>query len=217
MDVIQDIRTGFGSARDQGSRPTCFAFALSDTHAFERAPCDVLSAEHLFFHSAQRMPGWAADHAVTVDAGLEALKLDGQCAETGWPYLAAIPAPLSQWKPPATAKPVFKRSSDVLTPDVDHVVVALASGRPAVMTMLLGERFLTPVNGIVIPGDGDADVDYHAVVAVGHGLLGGERAILVRNSWGAGWGIDGHAWVIEPYVQPRLLNVIMVSNKETVS
>jgi Papain family cysteine protease len=217
VDVIQDIRTGFGPPRDQGSRPTCLAFALSDTHAFERAPFDVLSAEHLFFHSAQRTPGWAADDAVTVDAGREALKLDGQCAESGWPYLAAIPAPPSQWKPPATARPVFKRSSDVLTPDMGHVVAALASGRPTIVTMLLGERFLMPVNGIVVPGAGDADVDYHAVVAVGHGLLGGVRAILVRNSWGARWGIDGHAWVTEPYMQPRLLNVIMVSNKEMVS
>jgi hypothetical protein len=217
MDVIQDIRTGFGPARDQGSRPTCFAFALSDAHAFERAPCDELSAEYLFFHSAKRTSGWAPDEPITVDAGLEALKLDGQCTETGWPYLAAIPAPLSQWQPPATATPVFKRSSDVLAPDVNEVVVALASGRPAILTLLLGERFLTPVNGIVVPGGGDADVGYHAVVAVGHGMFGGERAILVRNSWGAAWAIDGHAWVTEPYVQPRLVNIVMVSNKEMVS
>lgn len=215
--MIQDIHNSFGPARDQGSRPTCFAFALSDAHAFERAPCDTLSAEHLFFHSAHRTPGWLIHEAVTVDAALDALKLDGQCAETGWPYLAAMPVPVSQWKPPATATPVFKRSSDVLAPKIDHVVAALGSGRPAILTMLLGERFLTPVNGTVVPGSGDADVDYHAVVAVGHGLLGGERAILVRNSWGAAWGIDGHAWLTEPYVQPRLCNIVMVSNKEMVS
>ena len=196
--MIQDIRNSLGPARDQGNRPTCLAIALSDAHAFERAPCDVLSAEHLFFHSAHRTQGWMAHEAVTVDAALEALKLDGQCAETGWPYLAAVPVPVSQWKPPATATPVFKRSSYVLAPKIDLVVAALGSGRPAILTMLLGERFLTPVNGTVVPGGGDADVDYHAVVAVGHGLLAGERAILVRNSWGAGWGIDGHAWVTEP-------------------
>src|SRR5262249_32155467 len=143
-------------------------------------------------------PGWLAHEAVTVDAALEALELDGQCAETGWPYLAAIPVPVSQWKPPATATPVFKRSSNVLTPEIDHVVAALGSGRPAILTILFGERFLTPINGTVVPGNGDADVGYHAVVAVGHGLLGGELAILVRNSWGAAWGIDGHAWVTEP-------------------
>jgi C1A family cysteine protease len=74
-----------------------------------------------------------------------------------------------------------------------------------------------PVNGVIVPGNGDADVDFHAVVAVGHGRIGEERAILVRNSWGDTWGIGGHAWVSELYLQPRLHEVALLSNKEMLS
>ena len=215
--MLQDLRTSFGPARNQGSRPTCLAFALSDAHAVQRTPSDVLSAEHLFYHSARRTPGWLAHEGVGLNAALAALKADGQCAETGWPYLNALPADLAHWVPPATAVPVFKRLSEVLLASVDDVVAGLTSGRPAILTVLLGERFYTPVNGIITPGSGDADVDYHAVVAVGHGTIGSERAILVRNSWGKSWGVDGHAWVSEPYMQPRLHNVVLISEKEMLS
>jgi len=33
IDVVCDIRHRFGPARDQGMRPTCLAFAVSDAHA----------------------------------------------------------------------------------------------------------------------------------------------------------------------------------------
>ncbi len=36
--VQQDLRFRFGTARDQGARPTCLAFAASDTHAALRTP-----------------------------------------------------------------------------------------------------------------------------------------------------------------------------------
>ena len=53
----------------------------------------------------------------------------------------------------------------------------------------------------------------HAVVAVAHGLIGTERAVLVRNSWGADWGLAGHAWLPETYLAPRLTHVALLKEE----
>jgi C1A family cysteine protease len=101
--------------------------------------------------------------------------------------------------------------------NVDSVIAALDGGNPAVMTMLIGERFYAPIDGLITEGTGDPDTTYHAVVAVGHGKNKSERVILVRNSWSAGWGQGGHAWVTEAYIKPRLHAVALVSKTEMIS
>jgi hypothetical protein len=54
MSVITaavDLRSLFGTARNQGSRPTCLAFAASDTHAALRSGWVPLSCEYAFYQA----------------------------------------------------------------------------------------------------------------------------------------------------------------------
>lgn len=53
ITVVNDLRGRFGPARDQGARPTCLAFAMSDAHAATRNGWTALSCEYLFFHAKQ--------------------------------------------------------------------------------------------------------------------------------------------------------------------
>ncbi|OAN46172.1 toll/interleukin-1 receptor domain-containing protein [Magnetospirillum moscoviense] len=54
---------------------------------------------------------------------------------------------------------------------------------------------------------GDSDTPHrHAVVGVGTAYSPeGDLHVLVRNSWGAGWGLNGHAWLSISYLEKRLL------------
>ncbi len=205
------MRVRFGPARNQGTRPTCLAFALSDAHAAARASIEALSAEHLYFHAVQRMPSADSTGGIALPTALDALRDDGQCAETGWPYLAALPADLGTWSPPASAAPVFRRDSTIQSDQLEDLVTCMEASRPMLLTMLLGERFYRPVNSIVDAGPSDRDTAYHALVAIGLGRTPVERAVLVRNSWGPTWGDGGSCWVTESYLRPRLYQTALIS------
>jgi hypothetical protein len=53
ITVRKDLRGRFGPARDQKARPTCLAFAMSDSHAATREPWSELCCEFLFYSAKQ--------------------------------------------------------------------------------------------------------------------------------------------------------------------
>ena len=73
--------------------------------------------------------------------------------------------------------------------------------------------------GIIQPSAGEVPepARRHAVVAVGHGTIQGERTILVRNSWGPGWGVAGHGWLTEGFIAPRLFATALLTEDVDVS
>jgi C1A family cysteine protease len=71
--------------------------------------------------------------------------------------------------------------------------------------------------GIVSGVGGDDPVRRHAVVAVGCGRARGEDAILIRNSWGASWGLEGHAWLPKSYLAPRITSLAILTEAADVS
>ncbi|AYV48966.1 peptidase C1 [Caulobacter flavus] len=215
ISVQIDLRNRLGPARDQGRRPTCLAFAASDAHAGLRAPWPPLSCEAAFFH-AQRRAKRPSQVGATLPSIIEALAEDGQPLETVWPYLATLPEP---WAAPDFNDPVYHCIGAPAAPSWDHLVASLESGRLVLMLMMLSQGFFTPdAFGVVQLHSGPPDPAIrHAVLAVGHGEVGGEPAVLVRNSWGNGWGVDGHAWLPRSYVAASLFGTALFKEKSDVS
>ena len=212
--VHRDLRSLFGPARDQGIRPTCLAFAASDAHAALRSPWSPLSCEFAFYH-AQRRAGRPPTSGASLGYMLTALKEDGQPIESDWPYLDILPAELDDYSPP-TGVTVYRRSGEPRGGGVDEIVRMLDCGQPALILMMLSDAFYMPNSeGMVAapPGEGPDPLRRHAIVGVGHGSVEAERAILVRNSWGADWGQTGHAWLPESYLAPRLTRVALLKEE----
>jgi Papain family cysteine protease len=206
ITVSVDLRALFGPARNQGARPTCLAFAASDTHAALRAGWTPLSCEYAFYQ-AQRRAGRPPDTGALLSSMLEALREDGQPEESGWPYLPATPTDTASWAPPPEVGVIFGRNGKTAVHAVDRVIQELEQGRPMIILLMLSRAFYQRhPQGVVDPASDERPEPErrHAVVAVGHGTVDGQRTILVRNSWGPNWGDAGYGWLTERFLGPRI-------------
>jgi hypothetical protein len=217
--VSVDLRPLFGAARNQGPRPTCLAFAASDAHAGLRSGWVLLSCEYLFYH-AQRRARRPPSKGAVLSSVLDALRNDGQPEEEGWPYLAATPVDPSAWVPPADIGRLFGRAGEESHATVDRVIYELDQGRPVIILLTLSRAFYAPTaQGVVHPASGEVPepARRHAVVGVGHGAVDGQRAILIRNSWGPRWGDVGYGWLTEDFLHPRVFAAATLMEEVDVS
>lgn len=212
---IRDLSQLFGDARDQGARPTCLAFAASDHHAALRDGWTPLSCEFAFYH-AQRRGGRGPGVGAALCDMLTAIREDGQPPEAVWPYTPAPITDLNAWGPPAGPAPLYRRDGERRNDTFELILALIDGGQPALILMMLSDAFYQPnADGVVSPAVGDPPDPKrrHAVVAVAHGLLGEERAVLVRNSWGTDWGLAGHAWLTESFLVPRLTRIAVLTEE----
>lgn len=199
LSWIVDSRSGWPDLSDQGPRPTCLSMAITAAHEYEVRTS--LSAEYLHWATGQYPGGRGNPHAAA-----QALRNDGQPPHEQWPYDVATDDRDGQYAPPATVKgPYNCRRADRYLADLDGVIAELGQGRWPIVALRVTDAFAAAGSGIVLPdGPGRAG---HAVLAVGvlavsgtslepH-LHDGERLLCVRNSWGAGWGVDGHKLISE--------------------
>jgi hypothetical protein len=218
VDALIDLRSEFGPARDQGHRYTCLAFAASDTHAALRSGWQPLSCEYAFF-KAQKRAARPPTRGAVLNHMLDAIRLDGQPAETQWPYSPVDPDPW-EWAPPPRVDPLYARNGSAHHKDVSWLIKVLDQGTPAIVLMMLSASFYAKQPGNLIDEAPNEKADSsirHAVIAVGHGTTGSQRAVLVRNSWGSSWGNGGYAWLTERYLAARMFAAALLLEDVSVS
>jgi hypothetical protein len=201
-----DMRSELPSARDQGDRPTCLAFALSDAHMVAARRSGLLAPDYLHFHAARRA-GVGLNAGVDLGSALEALGTDGQPLEAECPYADNRE---ESWTPPSEVSAVWTRASTQLVGTASEILEgALLAKRAHLVVLRISRSFHMPDPiSHAVKEDGGTDRRLHAVVIVGLTLAGGATSFLARNSWGTGWGQDGHAWLPRSYVDARAVEVV---------
>lgn len=203
--VLCDLSGHLGGARDQGTRRTCVAFAASEAHAVSIGPYNPLSCEYAYYHAYLRHGTSDPNCGVSLAAMVDAIELDGQPQENGWPYLRKLPTDLSLWHPPAKVGHLFNMKGRHLVPSIESTISCLDSGSPVVMGLRISNVFYELSNAKIIEEvSGDVDTGNHAVLAIGHGLKNNERLLLIQNSWGLAWRNQGMVWLTEGYLSSRI-------------
>ena len=195
-----DRRARLSPAGDQGGRLTCLSWSITAAHEFTVSD-GPFSVEYLHWGSGQ-YPGGRG----TVLAAADALRSDGQPENDQWPYMDVNDDAHPGYLPPSTVTGPFSKATVRLSGvDVDNLIRDLASDRLPVIALRVTDAFLAATGGVIGPDGRGADG--HAVAAVGVAQYTGlqdlgvvhhnDRLVCLRNSWGQGWGVDGHALITE--------------------
>lgn len=202
LAIRVDLRKAWETVRDQGGRSACLACAASDAHAHAHERRRPLSAEFLFYHAAQMMPGRVVTAGLTFAAVDAALKAHGQPDEDEWPYSATPPSP---WNPP-TVTTRWYGSLHTAAADIATIVSRIESRQPVVLGLRLSTGFYSVTTApFVIPALGPG-FGGHAVLGVGMAdYAPAGELILIRNSWGSTWGDQGYAWLPTAYLHDKLI------------
>ena len=202
-----DLSAGCSAVEDQGQLGSCTANALVGNLEFlcKKAGGNggVPDYSRLFIYYNERaMEGTISeDSGAMIRDGIKTLVKLGACLEKNWPYNIAK---FTQ-KPPA---PCYKQASDHQVTSYHRILSlqemrqCLAEGYPFVFGFSVYESFESPqvakTGKLNLPKPGEKQLGGHAVCAVGYDDAA--KRVLVRNSWGASWGMKGYFTMPYDYI-----------------
>ncbi|PYP87039.1 MAG: cysteine protease [Candidatus Angelobacter sp. Gp1-AA117] len=215
-----DLRQFCSPIEDQGRLGSCTANAAAGlVEYFERrAFGKFVDASRLFIYKTTRdLLGWTGDTGAYLRSAMEALVLFGTPPERYWPYditkfdiepSAFLYALGSNYQ--ATKYFRLDPNGAPTTQVLQNIKAYLAAGFPSMFGFPVYDEYMhVPADGkAAFPSAHSTYYGGHANVAVGYDdniNIGGQAgALLVRNSWGTGWGLQGYAWLSYKYVTAGL-------------
>jgi C1A family cysteine protease len=227
LPVTVDLRPWCSPIENQGALGSCTANAgIGIVEYFERrAYGKHLDASRLFLYKTTRdLLHWTGDTGAFLRSTMGALVLFGVPPEEYWPYNVASfdvePSAMCFAMAQDFQTTQYYRldpagtASDVL---LNRIKIYLGSGLPSMFGFTVYNSYgQANVSGkFPFPTAGEKIVGGHALMAVGYddnmvikntnpGALETKGALLVRNSWGTGWGAAGYGWLPYEYVLRNL-------------
>ena len=194
-----DLRAQCPPVYDQGQLGSCTANAIAGAIQFDRLKQQLtpdFTPSRLFIYYNERAieHSTASDSGAQIRDGIKSVAKQGDCPETEWPYVIAK----FKTKPSAACYADARKYKVVLyqrmAQTLSQLKCCLASGYPFVFGFTVYESFesasVAKTGHATLPRSGDAVIGGHAVAGVGYDDA--KQWFIVRNSWGAGWGMKGY-------------------------
>ncbi len=207
-----DLRAQCPAVYDQGQLGSCTGNSIAGAIHFDRmkqalpTPNNVPSRLFIYYNERVIERTVNQDAGAQIRDGIKSVNKLGVCFEgTGngfWPY---VPSKLTVEPPQDCYKAALGNevtSYSRLTPSLDQLKGCLASGYPFVFGFTCYTSFESAAvakSGVLnLPAKTETVVGGHAVLCVGYDDTA--QRFIVRNSWGAAWGIKGYFTIPYAYL-----------------
>jgi len=206
-----DLRRRCPPVYNQGQLGSCTANAIGAAIEFDRLKqrlSDFVPSRLFIYYNERVIEGTVrSDSGAQIRDGIKSVASLGVCPEPEWPYRIAKFAtrpPVRAYRDALKDRAVSYQS---LVQDINQMKGCLASGYPFVFGFTVYQSFesvtVAKTGHVPMPGWGERAVGGHAVMAVGYDDAA--QWFLVRNSWGATWGLKGYFTMPYSYLlQPGL-------------
>jgi C1A family cysteine protease len=214
-----DLRPGCPPVYDQGQVGSCIANSIAGAFEFAQKKQQLIDfmPSRLFIYYNERV----IEHTTGQDAGaqirdgIKTVVKQGVPPESDWPYSENMSAVTEKPKPlaytDATQHKIIayhRISAASAVAFLKLMKSCLADGYPFVFGFEVYSSFegaQVAKTGILHMPDKRKEkvVGGHAVMAAGYDDK--KKAVLVRNSWGTGWGIKGYFWMPYAYISSSAL------------
>ncbi|MCG2737956.1 MAG: cysteine protease [Candidatus Methanoperedenaceae archaeon] len=219
-----DLRSWCSSIENQGQLGSCTANAGAGVVEYfeNRAFGRYLDASRLFLYKATRnFAKLSGDSGAFLRSTIGALALFGVPPEEYWPYTDKTPdfdkEPTAFcYSFAANYKSIkyFRHDPPTLTKNavLESIKKSLAAGIPSMFGFTVFNSISQAATSgkIPFPYKNEKILGGHAIVAVGYddnmiikNTTCGDQtqgALLIRNSWGTGWGEKGYGWLPYEYI-----------------
>ena len=193
-----DLRAGCPPVYDQGQLGSCTGNAIAGAIEFERIrqglPNFVPSRLFIYYNERVIEGTVGSDAGAMIRDGIKSVATAGACSEDLWPYDIAKfmvqPGPVCYQAGKLDLAVRYER----VIRQLDQFKSCLAAGFAFVFGFSVYDSFesqaVAQTGQAPMPAPSEKMLDGHAVMAVGYDDATGR--MLVRNSWGAGWGMSGY-------------------------
>lgn len=194
---VLDFRPWMPPVTNQGGEGSCVGHAYAGADGYKQRvepapgqakPDHETTSPRFAYWGARQLYPYNTDGAQII-AALKWAQRRGIELEQDAPYVDGQRdfAPKPGWE--ARAQRNRNDSYGRVNRDIESLARALNDFGPLILEVMTDDGFNTPQNGLITPGG--AEGGRHAIVAAGYDL--NRRMLLVRNSWGTGWGVAGYA------------------------